>query len=366
MRPEPLPEDARGECDDSAYSAIATGAAVTIQCLAAWLGEARNETDARIERLLALGLVERHGSRLVARQPGVVLQDHIDVQDQILSVILAQRERNRLLASLSATPRDAPASVEWCTAVDGDAAASQLITRLLDGALTSVELVVDEFVASHWISLLREPVDASKRVVRVRALVEDWVAGASAGALLLQQKQGGLDVELRMTPTLPLGMLLVDGSTVLLLHAGPDSVSVQGVAVRAPRIIQSLCLLFDGMWTAATGLALRTENGLTVQQQQVLALLASGHTDSAIAHALDVSKRTVTRVVSELLANSSARSRFELGCKATLNGWVGTLPANLPVVSDPTAPLPTATPALPLAPLPTGQPSVQVRPCAGI
>ena len=61
---------------------------------------------------------------------------------------------------------------------------------------------------------------------------------------------------------------------------------------------------------------------LNDQQRAVLRLLATGAKDDAIARALGVSNRTVTRVVAELTAQLGADSRFQAGVRAAKLGWI--------------------------------------------
>jgi len=54
----------------------------------------------------------------------------------------------------------------------------------------------------------------------------------------------------------------------------------------------------------------------------VLKMLASGFTDEAVARRLDVSLRTVRRMMSRLMKMLGTRSRFETGARAAERGWI--------------------------------------------
>lgn len=79
-------------------------------------------------------------------------------------------------------------------------------------------------------------------------------------------------------------------------------------AVRSRAVVEPLRHFFDLLWRSAT--PLRTYRG---EHAQTLELLARGFTDTRIALALNLSARTVSRRVSEIMAEHGAGSRFELG-----------------------------------------------------
>lgn len=79
-------------------------------------------------------------------------------------------------------------------------------------------------------------------------------------------------------------------------------------AVRNPAIVEPLRYFFAQLWRSA--IPFRTYRG---EHDAMLELLARGHTDAGIAQALNLSGRTVSRRVSEIMAEHGAGSRFELG-----------------------------------------------------
>jgi len=86
-----------------------------------------------------------------------------------------------------------------------------------------------------------------------------------------------------------------------------------------------LLALFQSVWNRALPLGgprRRDSEGLGPQREQVLRLLAAGHTDDAIARRLGVSVRTARRVASDLLSKLNAQSRFQAGARAVARGWL--------------------------------------------
>ncbi|MBL7623061.1 helix-turn-helix domain-containing protein [Frankia sp. AgB1.8] len=65
-----------------------------------------------------------------------------------------------------------------------------------------------------------------------------------------------------------------------------------------------------------------TEQALSAAELLLLALLADGLKDEAVARALGVSVRTVRRMVAELMHRLDARSRFQAALLAQRKGWL--------------------------------------------
>ncbi|MFE4605468.1 LuxR C-terminal-related transcriptional regulator, partial [Kitasatospora indigofera] len=76
-----------------------------------------------------------------------------------------------------------------------------------------------------------------------------------------------------------------------------------------------------GAWTPPELLAgSRTPAAPEGRHHEVLRLLAAGLTDAAISRKLEVSERTVRRLVAELIADLGAESRFQAGVHAARLG----------------------------------------------
>ncbi|WP_395656849.1 response regulator transcription factor [Nocardioides sp.] len=148
----------------------------------------------------------------------------------------------------------------------------------------------------------------------------------------------GLDVEARLLlaheekgeyllSVAPVQMKIVDRKSVLL--DGPmlgDEVTI--LRVTAPPVLEAAWRY----WDAAVACALPPDDGLgrfgeiTPRQHQVVALLANGANDDAIAAALDVSVRTVRSDVAAILDALNVRTRFAAGMRLQL--WSdGTTPS---------------------------------------
>ena len=95
--------------------------------------------------------------------------------------------------------------------------------------------------------------------------------------------------------------------------------------VARPSAAVATAELFERIWPTAAPLRDISHvdpTGLTAREREVLAVLSVGGTDEAAAARLGLSVRTVRRVVSDVMAQLGARSRFQAGIKAAERGWL--------------------------------------------
>lgn len=70
------------------------------------------------------------------------------------------------------------------------------------------------------------------------------------------------------------------------------------------------------------GEAAASPSPLTPSEHGLIKMLAQGHKDEACARNLDVSVRTVRRMVADLTERVGAGSRFEPAILAARGGWI--------------------------------------------
>lgn len=93
--------------------------------------------------------------------------------------------------------------------------------------------------------------------------------------------------------------------------------------IRSRPLIDALRLLFEQVWERATPYpAAAHDDALSPQEQRVIALLATGAKDEAIARQLNVTARTVRRHITAAMTKLGAENRFAAGVQATKRGWV--------------------------------------------
>ena len=119
----------------------------------------------------------------------------------------------------------------------------------------------------------------------------------------------------RIVPTLPIGLLLVDRSTAVVVRES------DAVVHRTASSVAPLCVLADQVWGkgAAPNVRRRIPDE-TPRHRKVLRLLADGLTDDAIARQVGVSVRTVRNDMAAAMISLDARSRFQAGVRAAQLG----------------------------------------------
>ncbi|WP_329495157.1 helix-turn-helix transcriptional regulator [Kitasatospora herbaricolor] len=150
--------------------------------------------------------------------------------------------------------------------------------------------------------------------------------------------------QIRVAHTLPLWLVGVDARLAILPAPGsvqtPGAVHAPGfdpaegsgpqaaaaVVVREPALVAMIRQLFEYFWAGAWTPPELLAGGRAApaapagRHHEVLRLLAAGLTDAAISRKLEVSERTVRRLVAELIADLGAESRFQAGVHAARLG----------------------------------------------
>lgn len=154
------------------------------------------------------------------------------------------------------------------------------LDRTSRGALVSDVIITDDGTLSYEPALRRERelVRAGERVRRLR--------------------------------TLPRRIAIFDERTVLL-DRGPGRDG--GHLITDELLVGAVIELFDGLWAAAEEWRPdHAENDPDVRRR-VVDLMSQGLVDEAIARRIDVSPRTVARVVAALMREHDCGTRFQLG-----------------------------------------------------
>lgn len=128
--------------------------------------------------------------------------------------------------------------------------------------------------------------------------------------------------QVRVTPLLPLPMVIFDQSTAML-PIDPDSTHDSAVVVSGKGMLTALLHIFESKWSEGLpvgGGKPTTDGELCPVDQAVLSLLAQGMTDEAVARKLGVSLRTVRRMMARLMRQLGTNSRFEAGIRVAQLG----------------------------------------------
>ncbi len=131
--------------------------------------------------------------------------------------------------------------------------------------------------------------------------------------------------EVRVTPTLPMRLLILD-QELAIMPMDPENPSTGAVIHRSPAVVSVAIALFDAYWSRGTEVFSPEDRDdktpLTPHEAEVLRLLAGGAKDEQVARLLGISLRTARRITANLSERLDAASRFELGVAAAKRGWV--------------------------------------------
>lgn len=298
--------------------------------LARGIGDDAGDIEADLTRLESLGLVVESASapsrlRPVYPQVGLqrILHEKLNAHDEEARRLRTLDEQiTQFTDEFSEHRRDYEVSL--LNEISDPAEMTSRVNELTRDAREEVQSFVTHTVAPASLEQARrgdrELLDRGvrARVIYLASALEDeptreylhWLEGE--GALV------------RVAPSLPIRMIIFDGAAAVVSRRALDP-GHGALIVQSPGLIAALVSLFEAYWALAASIAANGQpagTGPTRMEQDVLALLAQGMKDDAIAHRLDLSVRTVRRVLNQLYERTGSESRFELGVKATRFGWL--------------------------------------------
>jgi DNA-binding CsgD family transcriptional regulator len=166
--------------------------------------------------------------------------------------------------------------------------------------------------------------DLLERGVKLRTVYLQSMT-SSKQALEYATRMHRLGGEVRVTPTLPMRLLILDHE-LAIVPMDPENPTAGAVIHRSPAVLSIATALFEAYWSRATELFdaddRDDETPLTPHESEVLRLLAGGAKDEQVARLLGISLRTARRITANLSERLDAASRFELGVAAAKRGWV--------------------------------------------
>lgn len=132
--------------------------------------------------------------------------------------------------------------------------------------------------------------------------------------------------EARVLPEVPMKLDLVDRKLALVPLTQGDPGRMEGALLLHPSpLLETLALLFEMLWERAVPLEAALRGGrsdaVSREQGELLALMAAGLKDEAIARQLGVGLRTVHRRVAALMRELGADTRYQAGLQAARRGW---------------------------------------------
>ncbi|MFE1954092.1 LuxR C-terminal-related transcriptional regulator [Streptomyces sp. NPDC059524] len=291
------------------------------------------EAKAHREELVRLGLIDDAGEdTVVPVRPEVALRRLLARERQ--AMLAREREAASAYAALGELAErylregesggaGSPVEIEVITGRPG---IDQILLEIAEsGQSDESSMHPVAFQQKHLDESLERDRISLDRGVRRRTLYSRRLLGLP---YLVQHfdDQVRIGVEVRTAPAVPLTMMIMDARLALLpldLDRPRDGL----IVARGSALVRSYAALFEYCWMTATpytGAGAEPDRGgadsLTEQQVLALRMLAGGAKDERIARALGVSLRTVSRLLSELMQQLGASSRFEAGVRAARLG----------------------------------------------
>jgi DNA-binding CsgD family transcriptional regulator len=136
----------------------------------------------------------------------------------------------------------------------------------------------------------------------------------------------------RVMETLPMKLFIADDHLAIIpLHEDRDHPVDRALIVHRCSLLRALEALFEELWAKGMPLRFRGSEATTKGKEtpdlssaefELLSLAVAGLTDEAMAHQLDVSRRTIERRLRRIMQRAGATSRAQLGLLAARQGWL--------------------------------------------
>ncbi|GHF98158.1 helix-turn-helix transcriptional regulator [Streptomyces hydrogenans] len=303
----------------SVHTALADASGLSVERVTAALGTLTDQGFVR--------LVDDHGAMPIPVSPSLALRNLIHLrQAELLSrsarLELFSASVDRLASRLPVgVPEEASAGIE---VVRGREAITERADALIAAASVELTLLDRPPYASSPDGGMPAPLAVANLVargVRVRVVVdrEGLDLPGRAHGLNELTEQG---VEIRVAADLPTKLIAVDGRDSLLPPTDTSDPTATALAVKDAVLRNVLAPLFETVWERAMPIGQDTREHVTVQDREILTLLASGFKDEAIARQLNVHVHTVRRRIKALLLLLDAQTRFQAGVQALRRGWL--------------------------------------------
>ncbi|MFC1401286.1 MULTISPECIES: transcriptional regulator [Streptacidiphilus] len=314
------------EPDGAVYAALVAHPQVTATELGQLCGLSPTLTGRSLARLVRAGIASRISGRTVtflAAAPDVAIGSLIGQQEEVL------RQARSEVHSLMETYREAsrythPAqSVEVLT---GRENIGHRVNQLQEGAREQVRgfdrppyLNHPGFNLRRVRRRLREGI--GYRVIYSREAVA-WPQRLE-NDILVSCAEGE---QARVRPELPMKMIMADARQAVIPIGAEEHAVEAAYVIHPSSLLDALVTLFEAEWERAVPIratdAPHGESAPDDDSRRLLALLASGLTDEAIARSLGWSFRTTQRRLQRLMRELSATTRFQAGMAARERGWL--------------------------------------------
>ncbi|MBP2327837.1 putative transcriptional regulator/DNA-binding CsgD family transcriptional regulator [Kibdelosporangium banguiense] len=300
--------------DESVYRALLARHTAGPSTVATDVGCSQKRVTRALNRLRAHGLVDRLAGR---PHRYAAIDPHIAVEALIRS---RAGELDQVRAAVGELSRLAvtahPDGTEQIEIVRGRDALLRWFVRLQQEAREEVlGLVLPPYAQAP-----SNPAEdtALARGVRYRGV---YAPEALEGGTLLEiQDLARRGEQARVLPGLRVKLAITD-RRLALLPLSFDMSDVSAVVVRPSALLDALVDFFELCWRQSVPLQ-GDDDEVSSEDRSLLALMAAGLKDEAIARRLGLSLRTMRRRVSALHIRLGATNRFQAGVIAAQRGWL--------------------------------------------
>ncbi|MDQ2757958.1 MAG: LuxR C-terminal-related transcriptional regulator [Actinomycetota bacterium] len=299
------------------------------------LGRPAVEVDDAVARLVELGLLRvgdassATGTRLLSPlNPDLALRPLVQAAEREVverSQDLATLRHEVALLSEDYRANREQSALSQLERLDGVEAVVARLPELLERVRSEVRSFVT--MRPSYASLEqahRSDISLLDRGVRVRTLCLESVRTDRRFMTHLSAFHDS-GAEIRTTATLPVRMLVLDDD-VAVIAQDPSDATAGAVVVYGRGLLAAAASLFEGQWERGNdpfGASVASGGPiLSPGERGLVKLLAQGLKDETCARNLDVSVRTIRRMVADLTDRVGAGSRFELAVVAVQRGWI--------------------------------------------
>ena len=295
---------------------------------AARVGQAVGLSPEVIDDLLAgladRGLITRSGDDYRASPPEVALGALVNKRNEELDQV------RRSAAELQGQYREAARNrraADFIEVVHGQDHVNRYYLHLVERARSGLDILTKPpyLAGAGVLQTLRAENAGIRRGVRSRS-VYDGDALDEDGTLAIARQSIGFGEEARATSGLPFKLVIVDGRTGFM-PLDLRSPALGALLVHASPLLEALIALFEGIWARAVPMRADRPGSdpdiPAARSADVLRLMSAGLKDEAIARALNLSRRTVQKHVTDIMTTLGARTRFQAALLANERGWVG-------------------------------------------
>ncbi|GLW53527.1 TrmB family transcriptional regulator [Kitasatospora phosalacinea] len=309
-----------GPLESALYLRVLAAPRSTSARLAESVDAAPSALRTALHRLVAAGLVTRLAgspTRYTAAPPEVAVDALATRRQQELDQL---RVRVRELA-LSYADLGPSVSSELVELVEGQDALRHRAEQLQLGAQQEI-LAID--CPPYFDSPTDNPIEFQllARGVECRVLYDaPGLESADKRKFVLRCVDAG--EQARSLPSVRMKMLVADRRCAMIPLSFEATESTAALWIRPSPLLTALVTCFDLLWERATPLAAdRPSDELDPKDRELLAMMAAGAKDAAIARSLGITQRTMTRRIAQLMGELNAQTRFQAGLQAAKRGWL--------------------------------------------